>query len=143
MRSYTIPTMATLLIVFLLGLPVQADGFATLNSGTEGETVDLAHHLVAGKLNIIDFHSDYCAPAQAVAPSLHKLSTVAPDLVVRKVDINRPGTRGIDWNSPVSQQYRLRSIPHFKIYDANGELLAEGAEAKEQVEELMARYGVK
>jgi hypothetical protein len=60
-----------------------------------------------------------------VAPALEKLHRTRDDIVVVKVDINRPGIKGIDWRSPVAQQYGLRSIPHFKVYGPNGKLLAE------------------
>ena len=38
---------------------------------------------------------------------------------------DRPEIRGIDWQSPVAQQYDLHSIPHFKVYSPAGKLLAE------------------
>jgi hypothetical protein len=60
-----------------------------------------------------------------VAPALEKLHRTRDDIVVVKVDINRPGIRGIDWKSPVAQQYKLNSIPHFKVYGPDGKLMAE------------------
>jgi len=42
------------------------------------------------------------------------------DIVVLFVDID-------EWNSPVTEQYGIRSIPHFKIYDSSGTLLVEGS----------------
>jgi len=56
------------------------------------------------------------------------------DIAVVKVDINRPGVKGIDWESPVAQQYQLHSIPHFKIYGPDGKLQAEGDAAYDQVQ---------
>jgi len=50
-----------------------------------------------------------------------------------KVDINRPDVRKIDWQSPVAQQFALRSIPHFKIFDGEGKLISEGNEARDTV----------
>jgi hypothetical protein len=44
---------------------------------------------------------------------------------VVKVDINRPGVKKIDWDSPVAKQYGMGSIPRFKIYGPDGKLIAE------------------
>jgi hypothetical protein len=53
---------------------------------------------------------------------------------VVKVDINRPEVQGrIDWRSPVAAQYGLRSIPAFRIYAADGSLMAEGDAAREML----------
>jgi thiol-disulfide isomerase/thioredoxin len=90
-----------------------------------GSEVNLADHLVAGKTVIFDFYSDFCPPCVAIAPQLEKLHAKRADVVVVKVDINRPGIKGIDWKSPVAQQYKLRSIPHFKVYGPDGKLVAE------------------
>ena len=100
-----------------------------LNQKRPGEPFALAGHLVPGKITIVDFYSEYCPPCMRIAPALEKLAASRSDLVVRKLDINRPGVRGIDWSSPLAQQYGLNSIPHFKIYDTQGQLLAEGEAA--------------
>ncbi|MGE0487826.1 MAG: thioredoxin family protein [Vulcanimicrobiota bacterium] len=110
-----------------------------LNAGSEGEVINLKPHLVGGKTNIIDFYSDYCPPCRAVAPYLEKLAAKDPDVVVGKVDINRPGHRGIDWKSPVAEQFGLQSVPHFKVYDGTGKLVAEGDEARQMVIELLEK----
>lgn len=34
-----------------------------------------------------------------------------------------------DFDSPVSQQYAIQFVPNFKVYDAAGQLKAEGREA--------------
>jgi hypothetical protein len=49
------------------------------------------------------------------------------------VDINRPGVKGIDWDSPVSLQFNLPSTPQFKIYGPDGKLQAEGRPAYDLV----------
>lgn len=90
-----------------------------------GAEVKLTDYLVAGKTVIFDFYSDFCPPCVAIAPELEKLHASRADVVVVKVDINRPGIKGIDWKSPVAQQYKLRSIPHFKVFGPDGKLVAE------------------
>jgi thiol-disulfide isomerase/thioredoxin len=92
---------------------------------SKGTPVKLADLCVPGKTMVFDFYSDYCGPCVQVAPALEQLHQTRADIMVVKVDINRPGIKGIDWKSPVAQQYGLRSIPHFKVYGPDGKLLAE------------------
>jgi len=98
-----------------------------------GEEVQLSDYLVPGKITIFDFTSQFCPPCRAIAPSVEKLHTTRQDIAVVSVDINRPGVQGIDWKSPVAQQYHMRSIPHFKVFGPDGKLIAEGNEARELV----------
>ena len=100
---------------------------------SQGQEVKLADYLVPGKTTVFDFYSEYCPPCRAIAPRLEELHMARADIVVVKVDINRPGVKGIDWKSPVARQYNLRTIPHFTVYDPDGKLQAEGDEAYELV----------
>ena len=92
---------------------------------SQGEEVSLADFLVPGKVTIFEFTSEYCAPCRGYAEPLLLVHRRLPGTVVVKVDINRPVTHGIDWDSPVARQYGLRSIPHFKIFGPDGKLMAE------------------
>ncbi len=102
-----------------------------------GQKVDLADYIVPGKTTIFDFTSEGCPPCRALAPALRQLHATRADLVVVEVDLNRPGVQGIDWRSPVALQYHLQSIPHFKVYGPNGQLVAEGDEASRYVHGLL------
>lgn len=135
----------------LLVLPLITFAAATAASGSSksatkpakpqrvamGQQVQITDYLVPGKTVVFDFYSDFCPPCVRVAPALDKLHARREDIVVVKVDINRPGTKGIDWQSPVAKQYGLRSIPHFKVYGPDGKLLAEdsagGSKARDMV----------
>ncbi len=99
-----------------------------------GATVDIKEYIVAGKITVFDFTSEYCPPCRQISPMLDDLHARRADLAVVKIDINRPETKGIDWKSPVAQQYKLNSIPHFKVYGADGKLMAEGDAASTMVE---------
>jgi len=94
-----------------------------------GSAVDISAFLVHGKTTVFDFTSHYCPPCRAIAPHLEKLHETREDIVVVKVDINRPNVKGIDWNSPVARQYKLESVPHFKVYGPDGKLISEGKPA--------------
>lgn len=106
----------------------------TINASTPGEPLDLKPHLVRGQITIVDFYSVYCPPCMRIAPYLERLAAARPDIVLRKVDINRKGFRGIDWESPLSRQYRLQSVPHFKIFGPDGALISEGDPAMAQIQ---------
>lgn len=145
MNKKTTSLLTFLLLLGWLICPALADDSAeykVLNKGSEGQKFTVADHLVKGKTNVIDFYSEYCPPCRAVAPMLEKLAKKDPDVVVGKLDINRPDKRGIDWRSPLAQQYKLRSIPHFKIYDGSGKLVAEGQEAKQKLIELLKKNDI-
>ena len=123
-----------------------AAGHATVQTAAEvshpvvlaqGEEIQITEYLDAGKITVIDFYSDYCPPCKRIEPYLLKLHYDREDITVVKVDINRPGVRGIDWGSPVAKQYRLKSIPHFQIYDPDGRLLAEGRAAMDLLQGYM------
>jgi thiol-disulfide isomerase/thioredoxin len=94
---------------------------------SKGAPVKLTDYLFPGKTVVFDFYSQYCGPCVQVAPALERLHEARADVVVVKVDINRPGVRQIDWDSPVVKQYRIPSVPHFKVYGPDGKLKAEDA----------------
>lgn len=98
---------------------------------SQGQKVELADFFVTGKTTLFDFTSEYCGPCRVYADPLLKLHQARADLAVVKVDINRPEIHRIDWESPVAQQYGMRSIPHFKIYGPDGNLVAEGQAARQ------------
>lgn len=106
---------------------------ATPDKISHGEKVEIKDYLVPGKITIFDFMSQYCPPCRQVAPLLEELHARRDDVAVVKIDINRPDVKGIDWKSPVARQYELESIPHFKVYGADGKLMAEGDAAAEMV----------
>lgn len=91
----------------------------------QGERVNLTEYLVPGKTVVFDFTSDFCPPCRAYEQPLKQLHAARSDLVVVKVDINRPNVRGIDWKSPVARQYGIRAVPSFKVYSPDGTLVAE------------------
>lgn len=97
---------------------------------SHGQEIELTDYLVPGQTVIFDFFSEYCPPCMQIAPYMERLAEQRDDIVLVKVDINRPGVQGIDWSSPVARQYNLRSIPHFKIFGPDGEMQAEGDQAR-------------
>lgn len=146
MKRLIVASLAALVALPYVALPSRAVAAATQGATVKGakplhvakgSPVNLSDYLIPGKTTVFDFYSDYCPPCVQVAPLLEKLHQKRDDIVVVKVDINRPGVKGIDWKSPVAQQYRLNSIPHFKVYGPDGKLKAEdgptGAKARQMV----------
>jgi thiol-disulfide isomerase/thioredoxin len=105
---------------------------AKIRTIAHGERVNLEDYLTPGKTTIFDFYSEYCYPCMQLAPRIEALVQRREDLMLVKVDLNRPGHVGIDWGSPVAQQYNMRNIPHLKIYGPDGKLQAEGDKALDQ-----------
>jgi thiol-disulfide isomerase/thioredoxin len=94
-----------------------------------GQEVNLDAHLLPGKVTIVDFYSEGCAPCRMIGPLLHAAVERDPGVSLRVVDINRPGIRGIDWTSPVARQHGLSGIPFFVVFDGNGTERARGKAA--------------
>jgi thiol-disulfide isomerase/thioredoxin len=94
---------------------------------SHGSMVEIADYLVPGKTTIIDFYSEHCPTCKALYPGVKKLHTTREDIAVVFVNIDRPGSKGIDWDSPVSKQYDVPSTgtPLFKVYGPDGKLQVE------------------
>jgi thioredoxin len=99
----------------------------------QGAVVDLFAERDPARTTVFDFTSEYCGPCRMFAPYLDKLHEMRPDITVVKVDINRPGVRGIDFGSPTAAPFRIPSIPHFKVMEADGTMIAEGEPARQLV----------
>ena len=128
--------LSVLAFTFTLGLSgsAWAGELQEANAGKGGENLDCKSLLVPGKVTVIEFYSPFCFPCLLLAPLLEKLSQSRPELSVKKLNINRPEVQGIDWLSPLAQQYELRSVPYFTIFNPQGNLVAEGNAALQQIE---------
>jgi thioredoxin 1 len=125
-----------LMIVFLLGglaaLPAQA-GVTEGNSGRTGQTIDVKQFVKPGQTTIIDFYSRSCPPCMKLAPMLDAMAAKRPKTQVVKLNIDRPGSQGIDFDSPLAKQYNISGIPHMMVFDESGKLKAQGREALNMV----------
>jgi thiol-disulfide isomerase/thioredoxin len=159
-RDYSSPSprktfnlTAILFIVIVVGLAII--GFMMLQQGNKsgqdnqssgssqpGRRIDLQALLVPQKTTIFDFYSEFCGPCRKISPRLERLDELNDDIAVVKIDINRKNVRGIDWNSPVARQFKLRSIPYFIIYDSSGQQSHEGSSAWRQVFEYLKEMGI-
>jgi len=137
----------SLVVVALLGLVVATSGawagaVEEANAGRGGQTLDLKRLATKGKTTLIDIYSPFCPPCVRLAPVMEQLARRRPDLAIKKVNINRPEVRGIDWQSPLANQYRIRQVPYFMIFSPQGKLVAQGREAVEQVGRWLREAGM-
>ncbi len=129
----------TLAILYLIAAPFLLSAAEIHVKGLEppvisnGQKVKLADYLVPGKTTVFDFYSEYCPTCRAIAGDIEKLHRSRGDIAVVLVNINRPGVKVIDWQSPVAKQYDLPSTPHLKVYGPDGKLVAEGKPAYQMV----------
>jgi thiol-disulfide isomerase/thioredoxin len=120
----------------------QQNRVQAINAFNPGAEFDVESYLQKGKINIVDFFSDYCPPCRQISPLLKKLDKQRLDLVVLPVDINRKGFKSIDFFSPLAQQYKINAVPYFQIYDAEGNLTKEGQEAHVEVVMMLSSAGI-
>lgn len=110
-------------IVMITLLAWQFFGAAGTHGGrlttiSHGERVELTDFIEPQGRTIIQFTADWCPGCKQIAPHVEDLLDRDASLVIRKVDIE-------SWNSPVAQQYEVRSIPHLLLYE-DGRLVAQG-----------------
>lgn len=127
-------------VVLLLGCsrggqpspPAQPD-LKIANSSNPGERLEIESVLVKDKTTLCEFYSEQCPPCREMVPILERLAQMKPELAIRRINIDRPGSRGIDFDSPLAEQHDIHSVPAFRIYDGSGKLTAQGREARDQV----------
>jgi thiol-disulfide isomerase/thioredoxin len=125
--------LAVLLSLGFVASGAWAGSVVAANTGRGGQTLEIKSLPVKGKTTLIDFYSPFCPPCVRLAPVMKKLAARRSDLAIKKVNINRPGIQGIDWQSPLAQQYGIRWVPYFMIFSPTGKLVAQGKDAVDQV----------
>jgi thiol-disulfide isomerase/thioredoxin len=106
-------------------------GHADYQELSHGRPISIDTLACPGKITIVDFSSDYCAPCVELAMFLIQTSKSYPErYAIRRVNINRPGFNGIDYESPVSKQYSIKDLPLIVVYD-NKVRVAEGPAARQ------------
>ncbi len=118
-------------------VPAAGNGADSVQTISYGEEVELSEYAAEGKTTIFGFYSDGCGPCKVYAPKLEALAEKRDDINLVVVDINRSGSGGIDWQSPVARQYSISSIPHLRVFGPDGKELAQGDEARAMVDGWM------
>ncbi len=87
-----------------------------------------------GRLNVVDFHADWCSPCKKLSPMLSSVIEANSGVV-------RLGKLNVDQARQLSQEQGVRSIPDVRFY-IDGKLVHKftGAAPKETIESLIATH---
>lgn len=114
-RSSTTPAAST---------PGTADAQPASDTGAQfqlanasGELIPIETVLVPGKITIVDFYADWCAPCKVLEKKLQSEIHDEPRIAVRKIDVGKiePET--------ITARYGVKNLPHVRIYGSDGALL--------------------
>ena len=83
---------------------------------SHGAQVDINQHLALGNVTVLEFYADWCGPCRMLSPSLEQMAQADPEVALRKIDIVR-------WETPVTHQFGVNSIPQVNIYNRGGSLV--------------------
>jgi endonuclease YncB( thermonuclease family)/thiol-disulfide isomerase/thioredoxin len=95
-----------------------------------GLDFDFRHYLTQGRVSIVYFYADWCPACRQMGPVMDGINARVPDMQVLFMDIG-------EWNTPITQKYGVTSIPHLKIYDKTGNLIAEGKAARSWLQQAV------
>ncbi len=127
-----------LLYALLLLTTAQVSPSQSLAKPTEkplnrpGEDADFQRYLTSGRVSVVAFYADWCPSCRSWAPTLDAVNTHFPDMQVLFMDIG-------EWDTPVTEKYGVKSIPHFKIYDQSARLVVEGPAANEWLRQAIGK----
>jgi len=88
-----------------------------------GQDFDFKSYFTTERISIVYFYADWCPACRSLNPVMDAINAQVPDMQVMFMNIG-------EWDTPVTRLYGVSSVPHLKIYDKNGSLLAEGRAAK-------------
>jgi hypothetical protein len=95
-----------------------------VNEKTPGALIPkLETFAVKGKYTLCEMFSEACPPCRSWAPVLQRIALRNAEVRVRRFDINRPGTPGIDYGSPLARQGKLDHVPAFYLIDPEGRVI--------------------
>ncbi len=97
---------------------------------SDGEQVSLYNHMEYGKYTAFLFYAPWCPSCKKARPIVQQSANSNENLVLREINI-------VNWESPVKDQYRIPSIPYFKLFDPKGKLISEGSGAGSQTYNLI------
>ncbi len=90
---------------------------------SSGERVNLNNYVVKDKITAFLFYADWCHACEKIRPGVENMARNSDNFILRKIDIT-------EFESPVTDQYQIKSIPYFYIYDESGELRVNGSQNK-------------
>ena len=94
--------------------------FRKIKTISKGERVNLNRHLVNGVNTAFYFYADWCGSCKKVGPAAEQTAKNSNNLALRKIDITKK-------DSPVKDQYGIKGIPYFIVFDENGREISRGS----------------
>jgi thiol-disulfide isomerase/thioredoxin len=88
------------------------EGLDVVKISEHGEAVELAPHLVPGKITVIDFYAVWCEPCRELDEHMLTVLEAHDDIALRKVNI-------VDWESEAAKQH-LQSVPNLPYVIVHG-----------------------
>ena len=96
-----------------------------------GQDFNFQSYFTRERVSIVYFYADWCPACQSFNPIMEAVNAQIPDMQVLFMNIG-------DWNTPVTRRYNVNSVPYLMIYDKEGNLVAEGRNAKTWLQHALA-----
>ena len=90
--------------------PVGVGSDAVMGRISSGEAVDLVDFAHPTGRTIFEFTATWCSACRRLAPIVEEAALADEQTVLRIIDIG-------SWDSPVAQQYGIRSVPHLVLFE--------------------------
>lgn len=97
--------------------PVADTGPQFQLANASGDLIQVETVLVPGKITVVDFYADWCAPCKVLDKKLQSEIQDEPRIAVRKIDVTAADPQA------VTAQYGVKNLPHVRIYGSDGNLL--------------------
>lgn len=94
--------------------------FRKIKTISKGERVNIRRYLVNGVNTAFYFYADWCGSCKKVGPMAEQTAQNSDNLALRKIDITKQ-------DSPVKDQYGIKGIPYFILFDENGNEVSRGS----------------
>jgi thiol-disulfide isomerase/thioredoxin len=106
-----------------------------VNKETGGDEIYMAKLLKPGRTTIFKFSSVHCPLCISSKGKFDQLAKMYPEHKFYTVDIDRPFSTGIDFESPVAKQWDLHTLPYYMIFEGTN-LAAKGEFANKYLRDL-------
>ena len=70
---------------------------------------------VPGKVTLVYFHADWCAPCKRLTPALEKMAAADAEIALRKIDTEA--------SPQEASEYNVQGIPHVIVFNRSGGLV--------------------
>ena len=86
-------------------------------ANASGELIAVEQVLVPGKVTVVDFYADWCAPCKVLEKNLRVEIDGEARIAVRKIDVGQADA------DEIVARYGVKNLPHVRIYGPDGSLL--------------------